>query len=134
MKKIIIFSLENTLTDLNTVPKQTYHMLYKFKKLGYYVGITCSSPYGYFDANYLNLNEYSEIIKWGNISKYSLLITTIKYILSKNNIDNMNNIDKIYYIDNNKKNIDNINQLDNDITGIYCENFLDLYKDCKNII
>ena len=133
MKKIIIFSLENTITDLNVVPKQTYHMLQKYKELGYYIGIICYNPYSYFDAIYFNLNEYADIIKWGNSSKISLVKSTIKYIISKNNLD-IYHIDKIYFIDNDKNIIDNINQMEHNIMGIYCNDFIDLYKFCKEKI
>jgi len=40
MTKIIIFDLDDTLVNCKMkIPRQTYHMLNKFKKLGYIIGI-----------------------------------------------------------------------------------------------
>jgi len=40
MTKIIIFDLDDTLVNYRMkIPRQTYHMLNKFKKLGYIIGI-----------------------------------------------------------------------------------------------
>ena len=137
MIKIIIFFFENTLINKRRkVPKQTFHLLKKLKRIGYYIGIISNNPMIYFDAIEFELYKYSNFIKCDNTIKIENLFNLILTLLKNKYLSNDdNNAIKIYYIDNNIDNLQKIKSCNTDIKLINCIDLYTLYKiiDKKNI-
>lgn len=124
----MIFDLDNTLINLNgNVPRQTYHMLKKFKKQGYIIGIVSYDHLCHFTSDGLNLYDYSDIVKWSSMGRSKLFLDTLNYLKLKNNITD-DNIEQIYYIDIQKDNIQNIKESFPNIITWYCTNVHELYN------
>ena len=71
MTTIIIFDLDDTLVNWNRkIPRQTYHMLNKFKKLNYIIGVISYNLTSYYIAEETNLYEYTSHIFYKNTNRY----------------------------------------------------------------
>jgi hydroxymethylpyrimidine pyrophosphatase-like HAD family hydrolase len=70
MNTIIIFDLDDTLVNCKMkIPRQTYHMLNKFKKLNYLIGIITYNWMVRLVANETNLYKYTSHIFYEDIEK-----------------------------------------------------------------
>ncbi len=127
MTKIIIFDFDDTLVGYNMiVPRQTYHMLNKFKKLGYFIGIISYNFMVNIVANDLNLYKYADVIIYENSDRNILFNKCLQFILNKNSLllDEVS----IYYVDDRKDNIDCIVDNFSFVKPYHCINNYSLYK------
>jgi len=92
MNKIIIFNLDDTLVNAKMkVPRQTYHMLNKFKKQGYIIGIITYNSMVNLVANQLdNLHPNASVSEARMLLHWPNNITMLKHdenvkVIRKNN-------------------------------------------------
>lgn len=104
MTRIIIFDLDDTLVSPKMkIPRQTYHMLNKFKNQGYIIGIITYNSMVNIVAKECNLYKYTRYIFYGNLDRHILFDQCISSILSNNPqvLDS-----QIYYIDDRIDNLE----------------------------
>jgi len=126
MVKIVIFELDNTILNVDKIPRQTYHLLYSLKKSGFIIGIVSKNIFTSFIANTYGLNDYASFIKWGNLDHDKLVYNTLEYLKSKFKLNN-NLIEEIFYIDSNKENLELVAKAYPNINTYNCESYSDLY-------
>lgn len=104
MSTIIIFDLDNTLVNSKIkIPKQTYHMLNKFKKLNYFIGIITYNCMATLVAKETNLWKYTNHIYYADIDRHILFEKCLKTIIDDYSIVSIN---KIYYVDDRLDNLE----------------------------
>lgn len=73
MNTIIIFDLDDTLVNCKMkIPRQTYHMLNKFKKNNYFIGIITYNWMVNLVAKETNLYKYTSHIFYKDIDRATL--------------------------------------------------------------
>jgi hypothetical protein len=126
MSSIIIFDLDDTLINHKMkIPRQTYHILNKFKKLNYYIGIITYNKLVSLVANETNLYKYTTQIYYENIDRDKLFDICLTNIINDNHIEN---IDRIYYIDDRFDNLQTVKKYNDSIIIFHCTNIYELYK------
>ena len=135
MVKIIIFNLDNTIINYrDKVPRQTYHMFNRFKKLGYIIGIISYYPNGYFLARDINLYKYASFIICEKKLFYLLFEDIYNKIINKFNF-NISDIENIYYIDTNNEIINSLtNKYYDKLIGVNFNNVYDVYNLKKMVL
>lgn len=123
---IIIFDLDDTLLNSKMkIPRQTYHMLNKFKKLNYHIGIITYNWMVKIIAKETNLYKYTNIILCENIDRNILFEKCVNQIINKYQLFSMNSI---YYIDDKLDNLHHIKEINKNVTIYHCHNMYELYK------
>lgn len=123
MKTIIIFDLDDTLVNSKMkIPRQTYHMLNKFKKLNYIIGIITYNPMVDLVAKETNLYQYTNHIFYKNIDRDFLFEKCLNQLIKDNKIIDLH---KIYYIDDRLDNIKVIKEKYKNVITYHC---CDIYK------
>ena len=126
MTTIIIFDLDDTLVNWNRkIPRQTYHMLNKFKKLNYIIGVISYNLTSYYIAEETNLYEYTSHIFYKNTNRDILFELCINKIITDYNL---NNITNIYYIDDRIDNLQVVKNKYPNVITYHCYNIYELYK------
>lgn len=132
MNTIIIFDLDDTLVNSKMkIPRQTYHMLNKFKKLNYSIGIITYNCMVNLIAKETNLYKYTNHIFYENTNRDFLFEKCVNQLIKDHkimNITNIHNIDKIYYIDDRLDNIQVIKEKYNNVITYHCYDIYKLYK------
>jgi hypothetical protein len=124
MTTIIIFDLDDTLVNCKMkIPRQTYHMLNKFKKLNYFMGIITYNCMANIVANETKLYQYTNFILYEDIDRDILLDKCINQIINDNKLVNVTNI---YYTDDRLDNLKAIKR--DDVITYHCINMYELYK------
>jgi len=125
MTKIIIFDLDDTLVNAKMkIPRQTYHMLNKFKKLGHIIGIITYNCLVNLVANKCNLYKYTNYIFYGDLDRNVLFEKCLNSIYHEN-IDAL--YYKIYYADDRADNLQLVKCYYHEITTYHCKNIYELY-------
>ena len=124
--KIIIFDLDDTLVSAKmTIPRQTYHMLNKFKTSGYIIGIITYNCMVNLVAKECNLYKYTRYIFYGNLDRYILFDKCISSIRSDYSIQaNF----QIYYLDDRQDNLECVKKYFPFVITYHCVNIYELYK------
>ncbi len=123
---IIIFDLDDTLVNCKMkIPRQTYHMLNKFKKLNYLIGIISWNCMVRLVAKETNLYKYTNYIFYENIDRDVLFEKCLSKIISDHKLINLN---KIYYIDDRLDNLEVVKEKNENIIIYHCMNIYELYK------
>lgn len=126
MNKIIIFDLDFTLVNCKMkIPRQTYHMLNKFKKLNYFIGIITYNCMVELVAKETNLYKYSNHIFYKNTDRDILFNKCVEKILYDYQL---NNVNKIYYIDDSIDNLHIVKEKYNNVITYHCYDINKLYK------
>ena len=125
MKTLIIFDLDDTLVSKRAlVPRQTYHMLNKFKKLGYIIGVisyNCLLP---FVANNTNLYKYTNSLFWGDSDRNTLFKKCLQKLIQENQVSEY----RVFYVDDRLDHLENIKGCYSHVLTYHCLNPLELYK------
>ena len=126
MTKIIIFDLDDTLVNAKMkIPRQTYHMLNKFKKLNYIIGIITYNSLVNLVAKETNLYKYTNYIFYGNLDRNILFEKCLNSIYAKN-IDSL--YYKIYYADDRADNLQVVKNYFSETSTYHCINMYQLYQ------
>ena len=126
MTKIIIFDLDDTLVNAKMkIPRQTYHMLNKFKKLNYIIGIITYNSLVNLVAKETNLYKYTNYIFYGNLDRNILFEKCLNSIYHEN-IDSL--YYKIYYADDRADNLQVVKNYFSEISTYHCINMYQLYQ------
>jgi FMN phosphatase YigB (HAD superfamily) len=127
MNTIIIFDLDDTLINGKmNIPRQTYHMLNKFRNLHYFIGIISYNYLAPLVIKKSNLNRYTQHIVCGDLDRDVLFEQCLtNNIIKYNNLFTKNNI---YYIDDRVDNLDIIKKHNPDVITYHCYNIYELYK------
>jgi hypothetical protein len=126
MNTIIIFDLDDTLVNCKMkIPRQTYHMLNKFKKLNYFIGIITYNFMVGLVAKETNLYKYTSYIFYENVDRNVLFEKCVSQIIDDNQLVNVN---KIYYIDDRLDNLHVIKEKNKNVITYHCYNMYKLYK------
>lgn len=117
MKKVlIIFDLDDTLLSYRKpvlkVPKQTYHMLQKFKKLNIDMAICSYNPLTEDLVSKHNLFPYIHELSYGQVPREDLVYT----IVCKRGF-----YDFIFYVDDKEENIKRIEEIFPRIQTLLCK-------------
>jgi hydroxymethylpyrimidine pyrophosphatase-like HAD family hydrolase len=133
MNTIIIFDLDDTLVNSKMkIPRQTYHMLNKFKKLNYIIGIITYNWMVGIVAKETNLYKYTNHIFYDYIDRYILFEKCVSQIMNDHQLVN-ENVNKIYYIDDRLDNLQAISEKNENVITHHCYNMYELYK-LKNLL
>jgi hypothetical protein len=131
MTTIIIFDLDDTLVNGKMkIPRQTYHMLNKFKKLNYIIGIITYNWMVGIVAKKTNLYKYTNHIFYDYIDRDILFEKCINQIIDDYQLVNVN---KIYYIDDRLDNLEVIAEKNKNVITYRCYNMYELYR-FKNLL
>lgn len=131
MATIIIFDLDDTLVNAKMkIPRQTYHMLNKFKKINYFIGIITYNFMASIVAKETNLYKYTNNIYCANIDRHILFNNCLKQIIDDYSIITIN---KLYYIDDRLDNLEICVSHNKNILTYHCYDMYELYK-FKHII
>ncbi len=126
MTKIIIFDLDDTLVNAKMkIPRQTYHMLNKFKKLNYIIGIITYNSLVNIVAKETNLYKYTNYIFYDNLDRNILFEKCLNSIYNEN-IDAL--YYKIYYADERADNLQVVKNYFPEISTYHCINMYQLYQ------
>jgi FMN phosphatase YigB (HAD superfamily) len=126
MNTIIIFDLDDTLVNCKMkIPRQTYHMLNKFKKLNYLIGIITYNWMVRLVVNETNLYKYTSHIFYENINRDILFEKCINQIINDYQLVNIN---KIYYIDDRLDNLETLKKKNINVITYYCYDMYKLYQ------
>jgi len=126
MSTIIIFDLDDTLVNQRMkIPRQTYHMLNRFKKLGYFIGIITYNWMVYLIAKETNLYKYTNWIFYEDIDRDILFEKCITQIINNNEIISPS---KIYYVDDRKDNLEVVKESNKNVISYHCNNMYKLYE------
>jgi len=126
MNTIIIFDLDDTLVNCKMkIPRQTYHMLNKFKKLNYYIGIITYNFMANIIAKETNLYKYTRHIFYDDIDRDLLFEKCLNQLMNDYKIFDTN---KIYYIDDRLDNLQIIKEKKNNVMIYHCDDIYKLYK------
>jgi FMN phosphatase YigB (HAD superfamily) len=126
MNTIIIFDLDDTLVNAKMkVPRQTYHMLNKFKKLNYLIGIISYNFMVRIVAKETNLFHYSNHIYYKNMDRDLFFAYCVNQIMNDYYISH---VDKIFYVDDRLDNIQVIKEKNMNVITYHCLNMYELYK------
>jgi len=126
MNTIIIFDLDDTLVNYKMIiPRQTYHMLNKFKRMNYCIGIITYNKLVGIVANETNLYKYTNNIYHENIDRDILFEKCLTEIINDNKLDN---VVKIYYIDDRLDNLQIIKENFPNVITYHCNDIYKLYK------
>ena len=124
--KIIIFDLDDTLVNCKMkIPRQTYHMLNKFRKLKYKIGIISYNWMVHLIAKETKLYNYTSYIFYKDIDRDLLFEHCLCQIIMDS--DQQENAD-IYYIDDRLDNLQLIKKKHLHISTYHCSNINELYK------
>lgn len=130
MNTILIFDLDDTLVSCKMkIPRQTYHMLNKFKKLNYFIGIITYNCMVGLIAKETNLCKYTSHIFYKNVDRDILFENCVCQIMNDYKLANVS----IYYFDDRLDNLQVVKEKNKHVITYHCCNMYDLYK-CKNII
>jgi FMN phosphatase YigB (HAD superfamily) len=129
MSTIIIFDLDDTLVNHRMkIPRQTYHMLNKFIRKKYHIGIityNCMIP---IVAKETNLYKYTNSIYYKNCDRDLLFDLCLESIINDNKLM-LNSSDlNIFYVDDRIDHLKLINEKNNKVTTYHCINMYELYK------
>jgi hydroxymethylpyrimidine pyrophosphatase-like HAD family hydrolase len=87
MNTIIIFDLDDTLVNCKMkIPRQTYHMLNKFKQLNYFIGIITYNFMVELVAKETNLKKYTSHIFYKDIDRNILFENGVKVLTLNINV------------------------------------------------
>lgn len=126
MATIIIFDLDDTLVNHRMkIPRQTYHMLNKFKKLNYKIGIITYNSMVNLVANETNLYKYTSHILYGNLDRDLLFDKMLNFLIKDYNISV---IDNLYYVDDRADNLDVVVKSNTQVKTFHCVNMYKLYQ------
>jgi hypothetical protein len=126
MNTIIIFDLDDTLVNCEMkVPRQTYHMLNKFKKLHYFIGIITYNWMVRIVAKETNLYKYTTQILYEDVDRDILFEKCVSQVITENQLVNAN---KIYYVDDRLDNLQVIKEKNEDVIPYHCYDIYKLYK------
>lgn len=126
MSTIIIFDLDDILVNCKMkIPKQTYHMLNKFKKLNYVIGIITYNFMGNLVAKETNLYNYTSHVLCSNLNRDVLFNKMLNYLIEDYSIQE---IKSIYYVDDREDNINIIKKSNSKVKTYHCVNMYKLYK------
>jgi hypothetical protein len=126
MSTIIIFDLDDTLVNCKMkIPRQTYHMLNKFKKLNYIIGIITYNVMVGVIAKETNLYQYTRHIFYKDTDRDILFENCLSQIMDDCGISKVN---KVYYIDDRLDHLQTMNAKNDNIVTYHCLNIYDLYK------
>lgn len=126
MDTIIIFDLDDTLVNYKMkIPRQTYHMLNKFKKLNYNIGIITYNCMVGIIAYETNLYKYTNDILYGNIDRDILFEKCVNQIINNKKLVTIN---KIYYIDDRLDNIKVVKGKNEKVLTYHYNDMNKLYK------
>lgn len=126
MNTIIIFDLDDTLVNYKMkIPRQTYHMLNKFKNNKYFIGIITYNKLVRLVANETNLYKYTSHIFYENIDRDILFEKCLSQIINDYQLDN---ISKIYYVDDRLDNLQIVKEKNKNVITYHCYNIYKLYE------
>jgi hypothetical protein len=112
------------------VPRQTYHMLNRFRRLNYLIGIISYNCMVNLVAKETNLYNYSSHIFYEDVDRNILFDKCVNKIIEDNKL---NNVNKIYYVDDRLDNLLAVKNKNTDVITYHCNNLYELYK-LKNYI
>lgn len=125
-KKIIIFDLDDTLVNHRMkIPRQTYHMLNKFKKAGYLIGVISYNFLVNLVAKETNLYKYTTHVYYGKLDRDQLFKKCISNMIEE--ITSSFEYE-IYYVDDRKDNLECVKQNFTNVNTYHCKNMYELYK------
>jgi len=128
---IIIFDLDDTLVSPRMkVPRQTYHMLNRFRRLNYLIGIISYNCMVNLVAKETNLYNYSSHIFYEDVDRDILFDKCVNKIIEDNKL---NNVNKLYYVDDRLDNLLVVKNKNKDVITYHCIDINELYK-LKNYI
>jgi hypothetical protein len=131
MATIIIFDLDDTLVNAKMkIPRQTYHMLNKFKKCNYFIGIITYNCLAMLVAKETNLLKYTNHIYYDNVDRHILFEKCLKQIIHDYSIVTIN---KIYYVDDRLDNLEVCALHNKNIITYHCFDMYKLYKFKKTL-
>jgi hypothetical protein len=126
MNTIIIFDLDDTLVNYKMkIPRQTYHMLNKFKKLNYFIGIITYNCMVGLVAKETNLYKYTSYIFYEDTERDILFEKCVSQIINDNQIPNIN---KIYYVDDRLDNLETVKKKNINVITYHCGDMYKLYR------
>lgn len=126
MTKIIIFDLDDTLVNAKMkIPRQTYHMLNKFKKENYIIGIISYNFLVNLVAKKTNLYKYTNYIFYGDLDR-NILFEKCLNVIYADNIDSLSY--NIYYADDRADNLQVVKTYFEKVITYYCVNMYQLYQ------
>ena len=126
MSTIIVFDLDDTLVNSKMkIPRQTYHMLNKFKKLNYFIGIISYNWMIRLVAKETNLYKYTSNFLYEDIDRDILFEKCINQIIGDYQITD---ISKIYYVDDRLDNLEIIKEKNENVITHHCCDIYKLYK------
>lgn len=122
--KIIIFDLDDTLINSKIkVPRQTYHMLNKLKKMNCIIGIISYNCLAKFVVNKVGLYKYTNYIYNGDLDRNKLFERCIFNITLNENIKNY----EVYYIDDRLDNLQIVKENFPNTIIYHCKNLYELH-------
>jgi hydroxymethylpyrimidine pyrophosphatase-like HAD family hydrolase len=127
MATIIIFDLDDTLVNHRMkIPRQTYHMLNKFLKEKYFIGILTFNCLVPLIANETNLYHYTSSIVYNKHGdRNSLFQKCLETILERNKVSH---IERIFYVDDRKDHLQIIQENNSNIILYHVTNMYELYQ------
>jgi hypothetical protein len=126
MNTIIIFDLDDTLVNGKMkIPRQTYHMLNKFKKLNYFIGIITYNCMVNIVAKETNLCKYTSHIFYKDVDRCVLFEKCLCQLIDDYQLVNTT---KIYYIDDRLDNLQAIKEKNDNVIIYHCYDMNKLYK------
>ena len=126
MTVVIIFDMDDTLVNGRMkVPRQTYHMLNRFKKRGYLIGIISYNAMLPFVVGAKKLNKYTKYLCYkSNADRCVLFQNCLSQIMQENPSDTYT----LYYADDRLDNIENVKEKYPNVTTYHCTNVNTLYQ------
>mgnify|MGYP006781846921 CR=1 FL=1 len=126
MNTIIIFDLDDTLVNGKMkIPRETYHMLNKFKKLNYFIGVITYNCMVDIVAKETNLYKYTNHIFYEDVDRCILFEKCLNQLINDYQLVNTN---KIYYVDDRLDHLQAIKEKNNNVIIFHCYDMNKLYK------
>lgn len=125
---IIIFDLDDTLVNCKMkMPRQTYHMLNRLKKLNYIIGVITYNCMVGIVAKETNLYKYTEHIYYANTDRDLLFEMCVNQIINDYQLINVTEIE-IHYIDDKLDNLLAVKTNNKTVITHHCPDMYKLYK------
>jgi hypothetical protein len=122
----MIFDLDDTLVNGKMkIPRQTYHMLNRFKKLNYFIGIITYNWMGRLVAKETNLCKYTNHILYEDIDRDMLFEKCICQLMEEYQIVDVN---KLYYIDDRLDHLQVVKEKNEKVITYHCYDMYQLFQ------
>lgn len=129
---IVIFDLDDTLVNYKmTVPRQTFHMLNRFKKEGYLIGVITYNPLANYVISRTGLKNYVDCVVYKDADRDVLF----KRCLDTLQVNEMNELNgPVHYIDDRMDNLNVVKKSFPQVQIHHCNNVYELYMIKKLIL